>query len=92
MPLITFIGTVDNAEGAVVLMSINGPNHFSFSKKYSDEFKEPLALDSGQYFISISVFTDGDFTFDVNGSFTSINPKVPDDYAKKNAQAYTLNV
>jgi hypothetical protein len=93
MPLITFAGATTDATGNVTLLSIGGPDHFSFSKKYTNDFSEPLNLDTGGvYFISVSVFTDGDFTFDVQGKFTSITPKVPDDYNGKKKEVYTLTI
>ena len=92
MPIITFKGEIDSASGAVIFMTISGPNHFTFSKKYPDDFSEPLNLSSGDYNISMTVNTDGDFSFDVLGQFTSIDPAVPDDYAAKSSEEYTLTV
>jgi hypothetical protein len=93
MSLITFKGTVTDANGMVALLSIGGPDHFAFSKKYTDDFSEPLNLDTkGDYSISVSVFTDGDFTFDVEGDNISITPKVPDDYGAKKKELYTLSL
>ncbi len=92
MPTITFSGRIKNAEGAVIFMSISGADHYSFSNKYTDDFDEPLNLGSGTFYVSVTANTDGQFTFDISGTYQSCSPEVPDDYskAKKSSESYKL--
>ena len=92
MPIITFSGKVSDAESTAVHLSVAGPEHFFFSKSYEDSFSEKLNLQSGDYLVFVSAFSDGDFIFNASGGNSSINPSVPDDYAKKSKQSYQLTV
>jgi|GEM_PF-1514471 hypothetical protein len=93
MPIITFKGTVKGAAGDLMFMSISGPNHFSFNQGFSSSFTEPLNLIPGNtYNIAISAHTQGTFTFDAGGTFTSINPAVPDQFNGKTNESYALVV
>lgn len=92
MPLIRLIGKVSNAEGAVIQLSVGGPNHFFFNKSYDGSFNERLNLDAKRYKIFLSVFTDGNFKFDVKGEYQSISPEIPDNFTDKNKEVYTLTI
>jgi hypothetical protein len=91
MNTIHLLGLVENAVSATIIITIAGPNHYSFSHSFSGTFDLPLPVESGEYDILVSVFTDGTFTFDINGTYQSVDPAVPFKFAATR-QPFTLIV
>jgi hypothetical protein len=86
-----FKGTIIGADGGLMHLNIFGPKHFHFDKSYVQSFDEPINLSEGSYTISMSVATQGKFTFDVSGGYKSIDPGVPDRF-NKSMHMYDLKV
>ena len=87
----TFIGTIKDATGGLLLLTIAGPNHFIYSHSYTQSFNTPFDLKTGDYVVTVSVATSGTFTFDITGDAKNIDPKVPLSF-NKTLQMFTLNV
>ena len=74
-----FIGTVTGANGGLIFLTIAGPNHFGFNQNFTGSFNLTQALSAGTYTVTVSaaVQTPGNFSFDITGDLTSVNPTVP---------------
>jgi hypothetical protein len=92
MPTITFRGQVSGDTGGAIILSIAGPDHYNETYKYDCPFDEDYNLKQGRYLIYITAFTNGTFTFDVDGPITSIDPTVPDKYKDKTQESYWMQV
>jgi hypothetical protein len=91
MNTIHVLGLLENANQATIIITVAGPNHYSFTHSYSGTFDLPLPVESGEYDILVSAFTDGTFTLDIQGTYQSVDPKVPYKFTT-NRQAFTLIV
>ena len=60
-----FKGTVTEANGGLMHLTIAGPGHFIFNKSYTQSFDEPINLSKGSFTVSMSAATQGKFSFDV---------------------------
>ncbi len=78
--MIRFIGTVKEAQGGVMHLSIARDGISIFNKSFPQSFNEPIDLSPGTYSVSISAATPGTFAFDVRGTMKSIDPAVPDTF------------
>lgn len=92
MPLINLIGSISHASGSAIHLSLAGPNHYSLSRTFTGSFSENVDLAPGIYEIFLSVYTDGNFKFDADGNYQSIDPVLPDQYASKNKEHYLLTI
>jgi hypothetical protein len=89
--MIRFIGTVRGAQGGVLHLCVARDGGSVFERSYSKSFDEPLDLAAGTYTVSLSAATPGTFTFDLSGTYKSINPQVPDNF-NNTLRAYEIIV
>ncbi|MES2275116.1 MAG: hypothetical protein V4592_03775 [Bacteroidota bacterium] len=77
MKKVNITGTLQNvAEGAIII-TISGPDHHTMTYTFHQSFSLPLAVINGDYYISISVFTNGVFILDITGDCQNLIPKLP---------------
>ena len=89
MDTLDLLGLLENAAGATIIISIAGPNHYNHTQSFEGTFDLPIPVTTGRYDILVSAFTDGDFTFDVKGTFQSVTPNVPLKFGS-NRQPFTV--
>lgn len=86
-----FIGTIADADGDLLGLTIGGPNGYKRSESYSTSFELPLDLTTGTYVVSVEVSGPGKFEFSITGDAKNIAPPVPMDISNS-TKIFTFDI
>lgn len=91
MKKVDITGTLQNAAKGAIIITISGPDHHTMTYIFHQSFSLPLAVINGDYYISISVFTNGVFMLDITGDCQNLMPQIPFTFIESR-QTFYLNV
>lgn len=92
MNQVIFTGTVTNAIGCAVTITLYQGLSIIWTHHYFNSFSFPYPLSSNNYDVTISGITQGNFEFEITGAIKSINPSVPCQYKQKISGSFDFDV